>query len=94
MAILSYAGRRTRRLARGRRGVFDPGHEDKILSLLDLLQHAASLSDLRVPGARLHPLKHDPKGFWALDVSGSLRLVFRFASGNAYDVFVTDYHRS
>lgn len=94
MAILSYAERRTRRLARGRRGVFDPAYESKILSLLDLLQHAASLNDMRVPGARLHPLKRDLKGFWALDVSDKLRLVFRFENGNAYDVFVRDYHRS
>ena len=94
MAILSCAERRTRRLARGRRGVFDPACENKIISMLDLLQHASSLNDMRVPGARPHPLKRDLEVFWAMDVSAKLRLVFRFKNGNAHDVFVRDYHRS
>ena len=41
----------------------------------------------------LHPLKGARKGRWALTVNGPWRVCFRFKSGDAYDVEVTDYHK-
>ena len=31
-------------------------------------------------------------GYWAIDVSGNWRVVFRFEGVNVYDVELTDYH--
>jgi len=45
-----------------------------------------------IPGFRLHPLKGDRKGLWAIDVSRNWRLVFRFVDSNAYEVDYKDYH--
>ncbi|MEW8026611.1 MAG: type II toxin-antitoxin system RelE/ParE family toxin [Candidatus Thiodiazotropha sp.] len=44
------------------------------------------------PGYRLHPLKGKLKGYWAIDVSGNWRIVFKFENGNAYVVNYGDYH--
>ena len=45
-----------------------------------------------LPGFRLHPLKGDLAGFWAVTVSGNWRIVFRFAGADATDVDFVDYH--
>ena len=45
-----------------------------------------------LPGFRLHPLKGDRAGYWAVDVSGNWRVVFRFEGVHASDVDLVDYH--
>jgi len=45
-----------------------------------------------LPGARLHELKGDRKGEWAVWVSGNWRLVFTFEGSNAAEVDYVDYH--
>ncbi len=45
-----------------------------------------------LPGFRLHPLKGDLAGYWAVTVSGNWRIVFRFAGTDATDVDLVDYH--
>jgi len=47
---------------------------------------------MNLPGLRLHPLKGDLKGFWAVDVSGNWRVVFQFENSNVVDVDYNDYH--
>ena len=47
---------------------------------------------MNLPGLRLHPLKGQLKGAWAVDVSGNWRVVFRFAGHDAVDVDYVDYH--
>ncbi len=44
------------------------------------------------PSYRLHKLKGDWKGFWAVTVRASWRIVFRFEDGKASDVDFLDYH--
>jgi proteic killer suppression protein len=57
------------------------------------LHDAAQLSDLRMPpGNRLEALKGRWMGFHSIRVNDQWRIVFRFASGNASDVRVVDYH--
>lgn len=45
-----------------------------------------------LPGLRLHPLSGDMKGFYAVNVSGNWRVIFRFGEGDAMDVDLVDYH--
>lgn len=64
----------------------------KIGRILARLDEAAGPDDMDLPGFRLHPLKGDLKGCWAVSVSGNWRIVFRFAGGDAYDIDLVDYH--
>ena len=57
------------------------------------LHDASELKDLRVPpGNRLEALKGKSQGFHSIRVNDQWRVVFRWASGNAFDVQVIDYH--
>jgi len=67
-------------------------HAKKLGDLLDRLDAAKVLHDMNYPGADLHPLKGNLKGFWAVKVSGNWRITFQFFEGNAYIVDYLDYH--
>lgn len=60
--------------------------------LLSALHAAAAPAELNQPGFRLHPLKGERKGQWAVTVSGNWRLVFEFEEGNVTNVDLVDYH--
>lgn len=45
-----------------------------------------------LPGLRLHPLKSDRQGTWAVDVSGNWRVTFQFTGPDAANVNYEDYH--
>lgn len=64
----------------------------KIRNILVLLNAATRLEDMSYPGADLHPLKGDLKGYWSLTVTGNYRVIFRFENGDAYLVDYLDYH--
>jgi proteic killer suppression protein len=69
-----------------------PRHAPKLADILDRLDAAHHVEDMRYPGSGFHPLQGDLHGFWAVTVSGSWRVIFRFADGNASDVGYRDYH--
>ena len=45
-----------------------------------------------LPGFRLHPLKGDFRGFWAVTVRANWRVIFRFAESDALDLDYVDHH--
>lgn len=59
---------------------------------LDYLNRAKHVTDMNIPGFRLHELKGQRRGTWSVTVSGNQRITFVFADGNAYDVDLEDYH--
>ena len=59
---------------------------------LAALETANCIEDMDLPGFRLHPLKGDRKGLWAIDVSRNWRIVFSFEGGNVFVVDYEDYH--
>jgi len=67
-------------------------HAKKIRLELAALETAATVDDMNIPGFRLHPLKGDRKGRWAISVSGNWRITFEFREGNAYSLDYEDYH--
>ncbi len=67
-------------------------HAGKLRLQLGLLDKAAGPNDMAVPGWKLHPLKGDLAGYWAVWVSGNWRLTFAFADGSAELVDYQDYH--
>jgi proteic killer suppression protein len=64
----------------------------KVSRILARLDTAQSPGHMNLPGWRLHPLKGDRLGLWSVRVSGNWRIVFRFHSGDAWDVDLVDYH--
>jgi toxin HigB-1 len=67
-------------------------HLVKIRDILARLDAARSVADMDVPGFRLHPLKGELKGFWAVSVRGNWRVIFRFVGPDAFEVDYLDYH--
>lgn len=59
---------------------------------LAAMDSAIEVSDLDIPGYKLHPLKGDRKGIWAISVSGNWRLTFEFRDGHVYLLDYEDYH--
>lgn len=62
---------------------------DRILNALD---QAQAPEDLDFPGWRLHPLKGEFSGYYAVDVSGNWRITFRFEGSHVAEVDLIDYH--
>jgi proteic killer suppression protein len=67
-------------------------HVEKVRDILVRLDAAAVMADIDMPGFKLHRLKGDRKGFWAVTVRANWRVIFRFDDGDAQDVDYVDYH--
>jgi len=67
-------------------------HAEKLRDILARLDAAATVEDMDLPGLRLHPLKGDLKGYWAVTVRANWRVIFRFVAQYASDVDYRDYH--
>ena len=65
---------------------------DKIERILARLDETNEISNMDLPGYRLHPLKGDRAEFWAVTVRANWRIIFRFENGHAHDVDFVDYH--
>ena len=61
----------------------------QILAALDATD---GIEGMDLPTFRLHPLKGELKGFWAVTVRANWRVIFRFDDGRALDVDLVDYH--
>jgi proteic killer suppression protein len=61
-----------------RRGVIAE-HVEKLRDILARLDAAGTASDMDLPGFRLHALKGNLRGFWAVTVRANWRVIFRFA---------------
>ena len=93
--IRSWANAATRRFANeGKISKFRGLDTEAAQELLAVLDAASSLADLSpLKSVRLHKLKGDRKGQWAMTVNGPWRICFRFRDGDAYDVEIVDHHR-
>jgi proteic killer suppression protein len=86
--IVSFRHRVLRRLYEedDRRGV-NPEHTDKLRRVPAQLNRSSWPDDMDLPGFRLHPMKGDLAGFWAVTVRanwrGMSRLVLKCPAGAA-----------
>ena len=65
----------------------------RVLTIIDALEEVPDdLQNLR--SLRPHPLKGNLQGFWAMNITGNWRIIFRFdnISRCAYDLDFIDYH--
>ena len=79
-----YDGRTARQVA--------PTHVQKLRDILAVLDRSRRPQDVNIPGFRLHPLKGELRGHYAVTVSGNWRVTFRFEEGDVVDVDYLDYH--
>jgi proteic killer suppression protein len=93
LVIVGFRHRGLKRLfERGDRSRLIPEHVEKIENILAVLNRASVSAELDLPGFRLHALKGELSGYWAVTVRANWRIVFRFEDGHATDVDLLDYH--
>jgi len=67
-------------------------HAKRLRLQLGLLDAAMQPADMSLPGWRLHRLRGDLDGHWAVSVDWNWRLTFTFAGIDAAAVDGRDYH--
>lgn len=77
---------------RGDEGRIRADHRDTLSDILARLNASSTPKDMDLPGFRLHRLKGNYAGFWAVTVRANWRVIFRFEEGHADDVDYLDYH--
>jgi toxin HigB-1 len=91
--IASFRHRGLKRLfERGDRSRIGADMVSRVENVLAVLNRARRPEDMDLPGFRLHPLKGDRAGEWAVTVRANWRVVFRFENGDVVDVDLVDYH--
>lgn len=70
----------------------EPDLAERLKDRLALLDAAVRPEDLNRPALRLHELKGDRKGTWAIKVNANWRMTFRFDPDGVTDVDLEDYH--
>jgi toxin HigB-1 len=77
----------------GRSRRMQPDIVRRAMRRLEYVDLATCIDDLKVPPSnRLHSLKGDREGQYAISINDQWRVCFRFVDGDAYDVEITDYH--
>jgi proteic killer suppression protein len=92
--IKSFADKETQRLfIKGKSKQLPPDLIRRAIRRLEYLHLATRLDDLKAPpSSRLHALKGDRAGQYAISINDQWRICFRFVDGDAHDVGITDYH--
>ncbi len=76
----------------GSKAGIQPQHADRLRLILGRLSVSTGARDMNLPGSKLHELRGDRKGTWAVSVSGNWRVTFRFIGKDVADVDYEDYH--
>lgn len=76
----------------GSKAGIQAAHAPRLRLQLAALNRARKPDDMAVPGWRLHALKGNLAGHWAITVNGNWRLTLRFENGDALLVDYQDYH--
>ena len=77
----------------GRSGGVRPDLQKRCLIRLDAMNAATTLTQLDLPGFRLHQLKGEQAGRWAINVNGPWRITFEWSQdGHADRIDLEQYH--
>ena len=91
--IRRFGSRALRRfMERGEERRIHAEHRETVRDILARLNASATPDDMDLPGFRLHRLKGEYAGFWAVTMRANWRVIFRFEDGHAVDVDYLDYH--
>lgn len=67
-------------------------HAARLRRLLTSLNTSTGPAGMNLPGYRLHRLRAEREGQWAVSLSGNWRIVFEFEDDDATNVDLVDYH--
>ena len=67
-------------------------HVKKITIVLQTINVATTIDDLKRPSFKLHELKGEYKGRYSIWINGNWRITFEFKNGNAQVIDYEDYH--
>ena len=67
-------------------------HAKRLRLILSVLNDAKVMTDIDSPALRLHALKGNRVGFWAVTVQANWRVIFKFEDGDVYVVDYLDYY--
>ena len=91
--IRSFRHRGLKRLyERGDRSQVGADMLDRIENILAKLDTSDVPEKMNLSGFRLHPLKGDLAGFWAVTVRANWRITWRFEGSDVVEVDLIDYH--
>ena len=91
--IRSFRSKALKRLCeRGDGSRINPDHVETVREILARLDAAFAPEDMTLPAYRLHRLRGNYKGFWAVTVRANWRVIFRFEEGHALDFDTMNYH--
>lgn len=76
----------------GSKAGIQPRHAGRIRLILAQLHQARTVADMNIPTLRLHELKGNRQGNWAVTVQANWRITFYFIDSNAEEVDYEDYH--
>jgi proteic killer suppression protein len=76
----------------GRTKGIEPEKRARVLRRLDALNNAKALTDMDLPGFKLHALKGHSPTRYSVWVNGPWRVTFEFDNGDAYRVDLEQYH--
>ncbi|MCF8029170.1 MAG: type II toxin-antitoxin system RelE/ParE family toxin [Desulfobacteraceae bacterium] len=92
--IRTFADKETHQVfVKGRSKRLPPDLVRRAVRRLEYIHWAETINDLKVPPSnRLHALKGQRQGQYAIAINDQWRICFRFVNGDAFDVQITDYH--
>ncbi len=91
--IEGFGDKETEKLWRGQRTGFPADVFPRAIAKLNILDAATQLDILRVPPSnRLEALRSKRAGQYSIRINDQWRLCFRWESGKAFEVEITDYH--
>jgi proteic killer suppression protein len=92
--IRSFGDKRTRRVWEGIASRKLPDEiQNAARRKLRMLNNAQDIHDLKIPPAnRLEKLSGDRKGYYSIRINQQWRIVFKWESGDAHEVRISDYH--
>jgi proteic killer suppression protein len=92
--IVSFGSSDTEKIWKGVRVKGLPGEIQEVgRRKLRMLNNSTNLIDLRVPPSnRLEKLSGRFKEFFSIRINDQWRIVFKWQSGNAFEVEILDYH--
>jgi toxin HigB-1 len=77
---------------KGSKSGIQAAHERRLRLMISRLDDAARPQDMDAPGWKLHALKGNLKGHWAVWLDGNWRLTFTFEGPDVILVDYQDYH--
>jgi len=76
----------------GSKAGIQAAHANRLRLQLAKLDSSSAPDDMNLPGWKLHRLRGDMKGHWAVWVDQNWRMTFKIEGGHAIIVNYQDYH--